>query len=71
MNRLVSVSDRTGAKAAYTYDCLGQKTGERFRISPYVERIVRYRYDPEGRVTEITGPDQSVLKRFTYDYSGI
>lgn len=83
LNRLVSVSDRTGAKAAYTYDCLGQKTGERFRISPDVERIVRYCYDPAGNLTEkAEGIEERFLKpggrrstvwavtRYEYDKNG-
>ncbi len=83
LNRLTSVNDQGGAKAIYSYDCLNHKTSERFRISPEVERIVRYKYDAAGNLIEKSeGIEERFLKpggkrstvwaatRYEYDKNG-
>ena len=83
LNRLTSVNDQGGAKAIYSYDCLNHKTSERFRISPEVERIIRYKYDAAGNLIEKSeGIEERFLKpggkrstvwaatRYEYDKNG-
>ena len=72
--RLTHLTDEAGATTRVFYD-RNDRIAKVVRPEQYDSRQdggagLCYRYDPEGRVTEITGPDQSVLKRFTYDYSG-
>ena len=51
LNRLVSVEDLHGAKAAYRYNGLNQKIYESFRISADVNRVIQYEYDALGNLT--------------------
>ena len=52
-NRLVEVSDSTGAEETYTYDKGGRLRYRRSRIAEGVEQETGYKYDKADRITEI------------------
>lgn len=51
-NRLTTVKDRYGAKAAFRYNSRNQKIYESFRISRDVKKVIRYEYDAAGNLAE-------------------
>ena len=51
-NRLIQVSDSTGAAICYSYDKTGYLTGERVRIDEEKWKEIRYEYSPTGRLTK-------------------
>ena len=51
-NRLVHVEDGLGAEAEYTYDCLNNRLTERYRVNEYSYRLICYKYDAAGRLSE-------------------
>ncbi len=52
LNRLILVSDGSGARAAYHYDSQGNRTEETFKISDEVEQVIHYQYDAVGNLIE-------------------
>ena len=51
-NRLVRVEDSLGAAVEYTYDCLNNRLTEKYRINDTTSRLICYKYDEAGRLTE-------------------
>jgi YD repeat-containing protein len=51
-NRLIKVSDKSGAQAEYQYNCLNLKTYESIRINTDTTRITQYKYNELGEVAE-------------------
>ncbi|MGW7158150.1 RHS repeat-associated core domain-containing protein [Paenibacillus taichungensis] len=49
-HRVTRITDDTGADIRYTYDCLNQRTSERYKLSEGKERHIRYEYDKAGRL---------------------
>ncbi len=77
IDRLVRVSDCTGAEIRYAYDSCNRRVLERQKISDTVDRTLRYRYDAAGRMVELVrtaDPSgcgrREVSVRFTYDRNG-
>ncbi len=50
-NRLVKVTDDTGACMEYTYDNAGRRTAERMHLDGTTCQEIRYYYDAAGRIT--------------------
>ncbi|MEY8746875.1 RHS repeat-associated core domain-containing protein [Bacillales bacterium AN1005] len=48
--RVIHITDDKGADIQYTYDCLNQRTSERYKLSEGKERHIRYGYDKAGRL---------------------
>ena len=51
-DRLVKVSDQTGAAVEYTYDLQNRRIKERRRLRPGVNQLFRWKYDAGGRLIE-------------------
>ena len=76
-DRLIRVSDCTGAVLEYHYDANNRRIFEKRRISGTVEQIFRYIYDAGGRLIELNRTAdkegcgrQSVSVRYEYDKNG-
>ncbi len=76
-DRLIGVSDCTGAVLEYHYDANNRRIFEKRRISGTVEQIFRYLYDAGGRLIELNRTAdkegcgrQSVSVRYEYDKNG-
>ncbi len=76
-NRLVRVSDSTGAAVEYGYDSLNQRTKEKRRLSDGLYQVFHWKYDAAGRMIEqsssIDREDGSrgfATTVYTYDKSG-
>ena len=76
-DRLIRVSDCTGAVLEYHYDANNRRIFEKRRISGTVEQIFRYLYDAGGRLIELNRTAdkegcgrQSVSVRYEYDKNG-
>ncbi|MCX7749287.1 MAG: DUF6531 domain-containing protein, partial [Clostridia bacterium] len=77
-SRIIKISDSTGAKAEYQYDCLGNRTFEKVRINDKTSKVTRFHYNSIGRldkkIEEIDGEDlgQSAkgkaLSQTVYEY---
>ena len=59
--RIIRITDSTGAKAEYEYDCLGNRTCERLKINDKKTKTTRYRYNSLGllekKIEEIDGDE--------------
>ncbi len=53
-NRLVEVTDSTGALITYQYDAKNRKTIERSKINAEHTQLLQYTYDAGGRLTRVT-----------------
>ena len=76
-DRLVRVSDSTGAAVEYGYDSLNQRTKEKRRLSDGLYQVFHWKYDAAGRMVEqsssIDREDGSrgfATTVYTYDKSG-
>lgn len=76
-DRLIRVSDCTGAVLEYQYDELGRRSCEKQKINDTESRILRYRYDKAGRMTELMRTAdregcgrRNVSVKFEYDKNG-
>ncbi|MCH5343811.1 MAG: hypothetical protein J1E64_07210, partial [Acetatifactor sp.] len=76
-NRLIRVSDCTGAVMEYQYDCENRRTLEKRRISDTVEQKLVYVYDGAGRLIETKesadedGCGRKIsVTRYEYDHNG-
>ncbi len=52
LNRLVLVEDSHGAKAEYQYNSMNRRIYDSFRINSDVNRVIHYKYDALGNLTE-------------------
>ena len=59
--RITRITDTTGAKAEYEYDCLGSRTCEKIKINDKKTKTTRYRYNSVGllekKIEEIDGDE--------------
>jgi len=76
-DRLVCVSDCTGAVLRYGYDGKGRRTLEKRRINQSTEQVFRYFYDEGGHIIKVSrSADQkgcgkeTVFVRYEYDKNG-
>ncbi|MCM1161126.1 MAG: DUF6531 domain-containing protein, partial [Roseburia sp.] len=76
-DRLVRVSDSTGAHMEYEYNKRNQKIREKRKISKDVWQETYYEYSPAGnlictarKLGEQNGQNQYAITRFTYDGNG-
>ncbi len=76
-DRLVKVSDCTGAVLEYHYDSSGRCIFEKQKINATTEQIIRYQYDAGGRLVELNRTADkegcgrgSVSVTYTYDKNG-
>ncbi|WP_243002717.1 DUF6531 domain-containing protein, partial [Lachnotalea glycerini] len=76
-DRLIKVSDCTGAVLQYAYDKKGRRTLEKRRINQSTEQIMRYFYDEGGRLirvlkrADLSGcGKEAVSVRYEYDKNG-
>lgn len=76
-NRLVQVSDSTGAAVEYGYNSINQRTKEKRRLSDGLYQIFLWKYDAAGRMVEqsssIDRPDGGqgfATTTYSYDKSG-
>ncbi|WP_339278457.1 RHS repeat-associated core domain-containing protein [Paenibacillus sp. FSL W8-0426] len=81
-HRVIRITDDTGADIRYTYDCLNQRTSERYKLNEGKERHIRYEYDKAGRLVRqldvIDGEDLrdegrktvTAETRYRYDRNG-
>lgn len=76
-DRLVQVSDSTGAAVQYSYNSHNQRTMEKRKLGEDLYQIFRWKYDPAGRMVELSRsmdrPDGSrgfAVSRYDYDKNG-
>ena len=76
-DRLVKVTDSTGAVLEYGYDSQNRRVSESRKISDTACQTFRYRYDAAGRMTELHrtadregSGRRSVTVRYEYDRNG-
>ncbi|MCH5345239.1 MAG: RHS repeat protein [Acetatifactor sp.] len=76
-DRLVQISDCSGAVLEYRYDSNNRRTYEKRKINDGTDQILRYRYDSAGRMVELirtadrTGCGKSTVSvRYEYDKNG-
>ncbi|MBD5464500.1 MAG: hypothetical protein HDR22_01530, partial [Lachnospiraceae bacterium] len=76
-DRLIRVSDSTGAHMEYEYNKRNQKISEKRKISKDVWQETYYKYSPAGnlictaeKIDEQDGQYQYAITRFTYDGNG-
>ncbi len=76
-DRLIKVTDSTGAVLEYGYDSQNRRVSESRKISDTACQTFRYRYDAAGRMTELHrtadregSGRRSVTVRYKYDKNG-
>lgn len=76
-DRLIRVSDCTGAVLEYQYDSQNRRIYEKRNINEETSQILRYRYDAAGRMTELNRTAdlegcgrRSVTVKYEYDKNG-
>ena len=76
-DRLIKVTDSTGAVLEYGYDSQNRRVSESRKISDTACQTFRYRYDAAGRMTELHrtadregSGRRSVMVRYEYDRNG-
>ena len=76
-DRLIKVTDSTGAVLEYGYDSQNRRVSESRKISDTACQTFRYRYDAAGRMTELHrtadregSGRRSVTVRYEYDKNG-
>ena len=76
-DRLVQVSDSTGAAVQYSYNSHNQRTMEKRKLGEDLYQIFRWKYDPAGRMVELSRsmdrPDGSrgfAVSCYDYDKNG-
>ncbi|MGN0161105.1 MAG: contractile injection system protein, VgrG/Pvc8 family, partial [Lachnospiraceae bacterium] len=76
-NRLIRVSDCTGAVVEYRYNGINRRISEKRRINDTTEQMLVYEYDAAGRLTEIRqSADEegcgrkTTAMQYEYDHNG-
>ena len=76
-DRLIQVSDSTGAAVEYAYNSRNQRTIEKRKLAEGLYQVSHWKYDPAGRVVELARsmdrPDGSrrfAVSRYDYDKNG-
>ena len=76
-DRLVQVSDSTGAAVEYSYNSHNQRTMEKRKLGEDLYQIFRWKYDPAGRMVELSrsmdrqdGSRGFAVSRYDYDKNG-